>query len=703
MKHQQYKQLNKKHIAIALILTLCISVLMPISADAQIDSPKLVISSQYKMPTFKAGEQVRFAIPVRNEGNQDAFDIYASLNASTDPSIYPFEIENMIPKVRSSMIHAGFSDDIALYLKVSPKAENKIYPLQINLEYKATNGSGGNTYTETETIYVKIDNEIESPKVKIHRTNIVNDTLYSGETGEINLDIQNEGNATAKDIKVQLAGFSPTTMYLEGLNRDTQTLNSLEAKHFNNSTNFNVTVSPELATGIYNLDVIIEYKDAYDKTYKEQTKIYVPVEKKDANEEAAQLVIENTKYPTNEVAAETDFTVSFSLRNNSDQDAKNIKVTVNGGTEILPKSMSIQSIAALKAGEVKPLSFTLFSRETTETKNYPIQITVEYETDTSNNKNNSSNGDKNHSFTQYVGVLIKGKDEEKDKQKMTPKLILENYAMDQSYAQAGVDFGLNISLLNTHSSEAIQNITVNFSAEGDVFSPVNSSNTFYIDKVGAGQSIQRGLTLRPTIDAAFKTHNLHLDIKYEDSDGKAYETREVIGIPVMQEVQLEVGQIELPPEAMMGNPIAISTQFYNTGRATIRNLTVRLEGEFDTIDRSIYFGNVEPGKNSYYDVTITPTQPGEVVGKVVFDFLDPIDQRHTIEREFSIALTEWQDPYMEGPMFPGEMPTGEMPTESNKAIYFYIGGGVLALLVVGFLIYKRRKRQKELEEVELNA
>ena len=693
----------KQQIAIALILTLCISVLMPISISAQ-GTPNLVISSQYKMPTFKAGEDVRLAIPVHNEGDHDAFDIFASLNVSTDPSSYPFEIENMVPKVRSSMIHAGFSDDIALYLKVSPKAESKIYPLQLNLEYKAINGSGGPTYTSTETIYVKIDNEIELPKVNVYKTNIANDTLYSGEVGKINFELNNEGKVAAKDIKVQLTGFSPTTMYLEGLNRDTETLDLLEAKHFNESVNFNITVSPDLATGIYNLDVILEYKDQHDKTYKEQTKIYIPVEKKDSTKEAAQLVLENIKYPTNEVNAETDFAVSFSLRNDSQQDAKNVKVTVNGGTEILPKSMSIQSIAALEAGEVKPLSFTLFSRETTETKNYPIQITVDYETDTQNDKNNSNNGAiTSHSFTQYVGVLIKGNDEEKEKLKMTPKLILENYAMDQSYAQAGVDFGLNISLLNTHSSEAIQNVTVNFTADGDVFSPVNSSNTFYIQKVEQGQSIQRSLTLRPTIDAAFKTHNLHLDIKYEDSDGKTYETREVIGIPVIQEVQLEVGQIELPPEAMMGNPIGISTQFYNTGRAPIRNLTVRLEGEFDTIDRSLYFGNIEPGKNSYYDVTITPTAPGEVVGKVIFDFLDPIDQRHTIEREFSIALTEWQDPYMEGPMFPGEMPMEDMPSESNKAMYFYIGGGVLALLVVGFLIYKRRKRQRELEEVELNA
>ncbi|OEF96839.1 COG1361 S-layer family protein [Desulfuribacillus alkaliarsenatis] len=687
-------------LAVILIITLLSAAVNPLLVQASpVDAPQLVISSQYKMPVFKAGDEVRLAIPVRNEGLQDALDIHASLNVSTDPSIYPFEIQTLVPKVRSSMIHAGFSDDIALRLKVSPKAESKIYPLSLLLEYRSLSGS---TYSSTETIYVKVENNIETPKVTLHKSTVANNRLLAGETGRITIDLFNDSQQKAKDIKVRLGGFSQSTIFLQGLNRDQKTLAELSPKHFNDSLFFDVTVDSNLSSGVYSLDVFIEYKDPLDRTYKEQAIIYIPVEKHYETASSADLRLESITFPTEKIAVNEPFSVSFKLHNRSQEQADNVKISINGGNDLLPKSMPIHTLHTLQAGASKDFNFTLFAREQAETKNYPIQILVEYQT----SARNSSQNQTQHSFSQYVGVLIEGKEQEDDdeeKERMTPKLILENYYMNETYVQAGSDFNLTVSLLNTHFQESIKNITVNFSSDGDTFSPVNTSNTFYIQNIDANNTTQRTLTLRPAVDAAFKTHNLHLDIQYEDSDGNSYSTREVIGIPVMQEVRLIVGEIELPPTASIGSPIPVSTDFYNAGRAPIRNLIIRLEGNFETRDRSIYIGNVEPGKNSYYDATVNPIGAGELTGKVIFEFLDPIDQKYVIEREFSVQLEEWQDPYMgPGGMYP-DIDFDYQPSQSNTKLYYYIGGGLLFLLIAGLFIYKRRKRKRELEEVDFHA
>ncbi|OEH86702.1 hypothetical protein BHU72_00030 [Desulfuribacillus stibiiarsenatis] len=681
----------KRTLSIALIFTLSISILLPFTTFANWEPPNLQVSNNYKMPVFKAGTEARLAIPLRNAGGQDAINIHAWVDVNTNPDVYPFEIEYLAPRVRVSMIHASLSDEIVLYYKVPSSSKAKVYPLALRLEYQSLTGT---LYQTSETIFVKIENDNEEPKVNLHKTIISNDALTAGDTGKVIIDLHNNSKSLAKDIEVRLSGFSPSTFYLTGVNRDTKKISQLPIGLYNDSAEFDVTVDSKLETGVYTLDVTISYKDPFDVSYSNQHIIFIPViNKKDSNQTNAQVVLEGITFPKNALPVNQDFNVSFRLRNTSAEEARNVKVTVNGGSEILPKSMPVQSFTTLKTNETRNINFAMFAKDGVETKNYPIQFTVEYETGTGSSKTTQS-------FSQFAGVLIENNEDDKPKNKMTPKLILENYALDTEYTQAGKDFALSISLLNTHNSGSIRNITVNVSADGDVFSPVNSSNTFYIQAIDAQSRAERTLTLKPAIDAAFKTHNLHLDIQYEDAEGKQHSTKEVIGIPVMQEVRLMAGQIELPPEAMIGNPIPISTEYYNAGRANIRNLIIRLEGDFDTRDRSYYVGNMDAGKNNYYDATLTPTKPGPLTGKVIFEFYDAIDQFHVIENEFTVNITEFQDPYMGGEI-PFD-PNQGMPQQTNKMTYVYIATAIIILATVGFIWYKRRKNRLELAEVEVD-
>lgn len=716
MNYPQYNQSTKtrasvhtRYMAIALILTLCLSVITPgsVSADGM---PSFSISSQEKMPVYKAGSDVRLSIPIRNIGSAPAFDVVATIDRkSATPEDYPFTIDTIVPETRVGMIDTNESYNLVFYYTVPENVPSKVFTLDLKLSYRSAERVQG---SDTKTFYIKIENDTDAPKVQINKSTLASDTLYSGDTTNLALELRNEGDMLAKNIKVRLDGLTPKTIYVDGVNQNTKDIKELPGKQTDNSISFDLTVDSKLETGVYEVDAVIQYEDEYGKKYGEdnsiKTKLYLPVKKSKTKTEQkeAQLLLENIQYPKSEVAAGEDFNVSFVLKNNSTETAKNVRVTVTGEPEILSKSMSVQSLPIVNGGETKVMNFTMFAKEKIEHKNYPIKITVNYETEIKNDDDDDTDSEtviKAQEFSQYVGVLVKKSDDEDDKT-MKPKLILSNYSLDKDYIQAGSDFGLSISLLNTHASEEIRNITVNISAEGDVFSPVNSSNTFYIPSIGANQDVQRSLTLRPKIDAEFKTQNLNLDIKYEDKDGNELTAREVIGIPVVQEVKLTVGEIELPNDAMIGNPVPISANFFNAGRALVRNLTIRLEGDFDTQDRSIYVGNMEPGKNSYYDATLTPTQPGEITGKVIFEFFDPIDQMYTIEREFTLTLNEFIDPFGPGgEPFPGEMPDDPSLNGGANKTYYYIGGGVLLVLVVGFVFYRRRKRKRELEEVELNA
>ncbi len=677
-------------------------------------SPKLVIGNLSEVPVFQAGTDVRMTFNVRNVGNIYATNIYASLvyDAAKSEEL-PFTVDSMISKKQLSSLEENESTNATLNFTVPANTPAKVYPVTLKVEYR--NPISGELMTVTsDTMHVKVENSIQLPKIEIREQNIAGGTFQSGGTDRLFLEVYNSGELAAEDIEVRIDGLTTKKIFAEGINQDRKTLDQLKGGHSNGSVFFDLKVDSELASGVYDFQVVVSYKDPYDKQYSTSTTIYLPVEKEDSDSANVQLLINDIQYPNHEVAVDENFDISFSISNNSEDKARNVKITVDGGNEILPKTTPIKTFAQLEPMETQAMSVTMFAVDGTKSKNYPIQISVEYEIDTNNSSSTSSSSTSSDSqktsttkqtFSQYVGVFVQESDEEEE-QSMTPRVIVSHYKIDREYVIAGEDFALQFSLQNTHDNATIRNMIVNIGASDDIFSPVNSSNTLYIPSIMPGANSQHFMTLRPNIDAAFKTHNINLDIQYEDEDGNVYTTKETIGVPVMQMVKLTVGEIELPNNGVIGDAVTLSADFHNSGRAQIRNMTIRLEGEFDTSDRSLYVGNVDAGQGTTYEVSITPTQAGELNGKMVFEFIDAIDQTHAVEREFTFNVDERANSGMRGDaqMPPNFNRTGATAEDTaNRQLIYYAGIGVAVVLITGALIYRWRKRKKELEEVDLHA
>ncbi|MDW7678134.1 MAG: hypothetical protein SCK57_10775, partial [Bacillota bacterium] len=331
-------------------------------------------------------------------------------------------------------------------------------------------------------------------------------------------------------------------------------------------------------------------------------------------------------------------------------------------------------------GEAREVSFTFFAKDGIEAKNYPLEIRVEP----------LKNDNSNDAVVQFAGVLVGNTGASSG----TPKIIIDQYRIPTEYVEAGSSFPLTISFFNTHTGEAVRNIRISLTSEGDVFSPVDSSNTFFIQRIAPNSRVERGIILRPRPDAGYKIHNLYADIEYEDNSGTAYTTREIIGVPVIQEARLVFGEVETGMEAFVGNPLPVSLEFYNAGRGKIRNLVVSIEGDFDTSDGALYIGNMDGGASNYYDATIIPTEMGEMSGKVVFRFDDEIDQQHVVEKTFDINVMEMMGPPED---FFNEEPT---MNQSGRGKLPWIIGGVVAAAAIAGGLWFRRRRKKKLEEVE---
>ncbi|MDO5718332.1 MAG: hypothetical protein Q4P34_05035 [Tissierellia bacterium] len=304
-----------------------------------------------------------------------------------------------------------------------------------------------------------------------------------------------------------------------------------------------------------------------------------------------------------------------------------------------------------------------------------------------------------------------------DKIKNKPKLIIDKYGFSPENPMAGEEFTMNLSFYNTNADKSVRNIKIfltstdqavdanpneNRAPSSSVFTPVDSSNTFFISYIAPGGTVQKAITLTTSNTLAAKNYQVTANFEYEDKDGNEYTAQELIGIPIVQKSKLETSELTLPTETFMGEPADGSIEFYNTGKDTLYNLMVKLQGEFDTDSKQYYVGNFQSGSSDSFQFDIRAKNPGETKGKIIFEYEDSTGHKQEVVKEF--ALNTLDEP-MPNPEDMGELPmdgdfdAGGKPKVLNP---FLLGGILLAVAIIVAVVLKKRKAKKEDEDLKID-
>ncbi|NMA48903.1 MAG: hypothetical protein GX947_03930, partial [Tissierellia bacterium] len=307
------------------------------------------------------------------------------------------------------------------------------------------------------------------------------------------------------------------------------------------------------------------------------------------------------------------------------------------------------------------------------------------------------------SLLQTIGVFFFNRDDSGDNIS-TPKLIIDRYDFSPSIVKAGENFQMNLSFFNTNKYKSVKNIKIFLTAEeetdsGSVFTPVNSSNTFYIDSIAPKGKVDKVITMYTIPDAKAKTYTLTANFEYEDSAANPYKSEELIGVPVVQQSKLDLGELGYQTEAYIGQQAPISIEFYNTGKVTLYNLMVKLEGNFQTENGQYFVGNFASGGNDYYEGYVIPQEAGTLNGNVVFTFEDSTGQEQEMKQPFSLNVVD-MPPFEEFP--DGEMPGFEEPSLMSKILKFLIPGLIVIAAIVGFIIFRKRRAKKHEKDLEID-
>jgi len=259
--------------------------------------------------------------------------------------------------------------------------------------------------------------------------------------------------------------------------------------------------------------------------------------------------------------------------------------------------------------------------------------------------------------------------------------------------KAGQKIGVSLSFLNTSQQIPIRNLKATFISADGVFT-TEGSNSFFVQEVGPGKSFEKDINVFAKPDAEPKIYNLTIKLEYEDAKGNPYTSEELISIPIQQDAKLVVGDLNLSPENYVGQPIPIYIEFYNMGKATLYNLMIKVEGNFEEAKPSYFVGNFESGRSDYFDTMLTINTPGEISGRVLFTFEDSAGNPTEIAKEFVLNVMEAPAPPEMGEgMYPGMETPVESENNNNKMWIW--GGSIIGAVVIIIVIIVLRKRHNK--------
>ena len=633
-------------------------------------------------------------------------------NYAGDYEIYSVRATSDSPNNCYVINSYGGMNGAEVRVRIPQSAEAGTYRISLVGKAKRRGASDGAPVKVEGEAYVRVNGGSQNKaQLKITRVDILPEAnVVPGSYVAFGYEIENISDVLAKNVELNISGLAAAGLSVRG-GTTTQKVKAIEAgkKIY---LYYEMNVAKTAKFGSYEIKTDLSYESEFNKEpIKEETTAFINIGG-DASQDS-QLIIQDLKFPSATLGVNKTFDVSFKIRNQGQSIAKRIRASAKSDdpSGVVSRTVSDILVRDLAPGEEETVSYKFFTTKGGSTKNYPINIKIEYLDDFTESKEPKT-------VEQIVGVFLNNPEnvgDGKDAKKSTPKLIIDRYEFEPKLPLAGNEFEMNLSFYNTNAKKAVKNIKIDLTSQdtsksdsntagSSVFTPVDSSNTFYIGRIAPSGKVEKTIKMFVVPDATAKTYNITANFEYEDDENNEYKSSENIGVPVYQESKLDIDPINYQTNAMVGDSIPINANFYNTGKVTLYNFKVTLTADNATVNNGTYYiGNFNSGGQDVYEGSIMPNEAGEIKGKLKFTYEDSTGE--VKEKEEDINITVEEAPPVDPNMGPDGMPMpdgamGEAPW--YKKPLFIIPVALVILGAIGFVVFKKLKNKKKEKDLKID-
>ncbi len=446
------------------------------------------------------GNNTDLSFVIKNEGQITALNTRFSVEGYEAAGISPKYSKLNQEAGYNGKLTAGESFQVILPVSILSTATAGSKTLTINMTSKDIDG----VETKTENkIYINIDENSNAPKIEIDSTKHAGE-LKAGSTFNLVTTLRNKGASEAKDIEVEIEGLGVES-FLPNYTTKTVKIGNLKQNR-KIDAKVPLIVSKEAKGGLKTVTVKISYKDNKGNSYTATNVLYLEVTAADgvSSEGKPNIVISNVTQSPNSPNAGGRVDITFDLINKSKIDIHEIKIVATNlsNTNFSPvNSDPYQYLEKLEGGKKARISMPLLVSNEAAEGVHTLEIKCEY-------KDNSGTPQSDPATIYVLDVQNNGAASK-------PKLIISNFTTDIEELRAGSTFNFLFDIYNTHSNVDAKNIKVTVSQAENVFSVTKGSNTFYIDRISAGETKQNSIELKVKSDAVTKAYPLEIKFEYE--------------------------------------------------------------------------------------------------------------------------------------------------------------------------------------------
>ena len=676
----------------------------PSTEPSVVDDDLFLVSTSTE--ELKPGDETTIYFEQDNPGYRRYY------NYAGDYEIYSVRATSDSPNNCYVINSYGGMNGAEVRVRIPQSAEAGTYRISLVGKAKRRGARDGAPVKVEGEAYVRVNGGSQNKaQLKINRVDVLPEAnIVPGSYVAFGYEIENISEVLAKNVELNISGLAAAGLSVKG-GTTTQKVKAIEAgkKIY---LYYEMNVAKTAKFGSYEIKTDLSYESEFNKEpIKEETTAFINIGG-DASQDS-QLIIQDLKFPSATLGVNKTFDVSFKIRNQGQSIAKRIRASAKSDdpSGVVSRTVSDILVRDLAPGEEETVSYKFFTTKGGSTKNYPINIKIEYLDD-------FTEGKEPKTVEQIVGVFLNNPEnvgDGKDAKKSTPKLIIDRYEFEPKLPLAGNEFEMNLSFYNTNAKKAVKNIKIDLTSQdtsksdsntagSSVFTPVDSSNTFYIGRIAPSGKVEKTIKMFVVPDATAKTYNITANFEYEDDENNEYKSSENIGVPVYQESKLDIDPINYQTNAMVGDSIPITANFYNTGKVTLYNFKVTLTADNATVNNGTYYiGNFNSGGQDVYEGSIMPNEAGEIKGKLKFTYEDSTGE--VKEKEEDINITVEEAPPMDPNAGPDGMPLpdGAMgDTPWYKKPLFYIPVALVILGAIGFVVFKKLKNKKKEKDLKID-
>lgn len=676
----------------------------PSTEPSVVDDDLFLVSTSTE--ELKPGDETTIYFEQDNPGYRRYY------NYAGDYEIYSVRATSDSPNNCYVINSYGGMNGAEVRVRIPQSAEAGTYRISLVGKAKRRGARDGAPVKVEGEAYVRVNGGSQrKAQLKINRVDVLPEAnIVPGSYVAFGYEIENISDVLAKNVELNISGLAAAGLSVKG-GTTTQKVKAIEAgkKIY---LYYEMNVAKTAKFGSYEIKTDLSYESEFNKEpIKEETTAFINIGG-DASQDS-QLIIQDLKFPSATLGVNKTFDVSFKIRNQGQSIAKRIRASAKSDdpSGVVSRTVSDILVRDLAPGEEETVSYKFFTTKGGSTKNYPINIKIEYLDD-------FTEGKEPKTVEQIVGVFLNNPEnvgDGKDAKKSTPKLIIDRYEFEPKLPLAGNEFEMNLSFYNTNAKKAVKNIKIDLTSQdtsksdsntagSSVFTPVDSSNTFYIGRIAPSGKVEKTIKMFVVPDATAKTYNITANFEYEDDENNEYKSSENIGVPVYQESKLDIDPINYQTNAMVGDSIPITANFYNTGKVTLYNFKVTLTADNATVNNGTYYiGNFNSGGQDVYEGSIMPNEPGEIKGKLKFTYEDSTGE--VKEKEEDINITVEEAPPVDPNAGPDGMPMpdgamGEAPW--YKKPLFIVPVALVILGAIGFVVFKKLKNKKKEKDLKID-